>query len=158
MLPIALDSGVAAFVYCDPGRDTDKELLYWGSSHARLWSALRQAGRQIHVVTVARDHSRQQRAKKVLQRWTRSGDAAEPQRLSAEEQDTILRIEQAVHTNDQAYLAEYGGLYKAMEYRQMLIGRPKAPPPKNRIRIDQGKAWQSPRLPAEEEPSRDVLV
>ena len=150
-LPIALDDGVATFVYCDPGRDTDKELLSWGAAHARLWTALRQQKRELHAVAVVRDHSRQQRAKKVFLRWSRAGEGAAFQPLSAEEQDNIRRIEQAVHGNDQNYLAQYGGFAKAMDYRQMLLDRPEAPAPKNRIRIDQGKTWLSPRLPAEDE-------
>ena len=150
-LPIALDDGVATFVYCDPGRDTDKELLSWGADHARLWTALRQSQREVHVVTVSRDHDRHQRATKVLRRWTRTGDGAEFQPLTPEEQDNIRRIEQAFRGNDKAYLAEYGGFAKAMDYRQMLIDRPEAPAPKNHIRIDQGKSWQSPRVPAEDE-------
>ena len=150
-LPIALDGGVATFVYCDPGRDTDKELLSWGADHARLWTALRQQKRELHAVAVVRDHSRQQRAKKVFLRWSRAGEGAAFQPLSAEEQDNIRRIEQAVHGNDQNYLAQYGGFAKAMDYRQMLLDRPEAPAPKNRIRIDQGKTWLSPRLPAEDE-------
>lgn len=151
-LPIALDEAVATFVYCDPGRDTDKELLYWGRSHARLWSALRQAGRQIHVVTVARDHSRQQRAKKVLQRWSAAEKGAEFQPLTPEEEQQIRNIERAVFANDQAHFKQYGGFTEAMDYRQMLIERPAAPPARNRVRIEQGKAWLSPRIPAEEEP------
>ena len=150
-LPIALDAGVATFVYCDPDRDTDKELLSWGADHARLWTALRQQKHEVHVVAVARDHTRQQRAKKVLRRWTRPRDAPEAQPLSAEEQANIRRIEKAVLADDQEYLSQYGGAVKAMDYRQMLLDRPDAPTLKHRIRIDQGKTWLSPRLPAEDE-------
>ena len=150
-LPIALDTGVATFVYCDPGRDTDTELLSWGAAHARLWTALRQQKHEVHVVAVARDHTREQRAKKVLSRWIRPGDDIETQPVSTEEQDNIRRIEQAILADDQDYLSQYGGAVKAMDYRQMLLDRPAAPAGKNRIRIDQGKAWRSPRLPAEDE-------
>ena len=151
-LPIALDDGVATFVYCDPGRDTDKELLSWGTDHARLWAALRQQERAVHAIAVVRDHDRYQRAHKVFLRWTRSGAGAESQALSPEEQDDIRRIEKAVHANDQDYLAQYGGFAKALDYRQMLVDRPDAPEPKNRVRIDHGKTWQSPRIPADDEP------
>ena len=152
-LPIALDDHVATFVYCDPGRDSDKELLSWGADHARLWTALRQRKHEVHVVAVARDHTREQRAKKILQRWTRPGDGAEFQPLSLEERENLRGIEQAVKTTNLRYFDQYGGFAKAMDYRQMLLDRPEAPTPKNRIRIDQGKSWRSPRVPAEEEPA-----
>ena len=155
-LPFALDDGVATFIYCDPGRDTDKEFLSWGADHARLWTALRQQKHEVHVVAVARDHTRQQRAKKVLQRWTRPGDGSQLQAISPEEEDNIRRIEQAVRTNDQTYLDQYGGVIGAMNYRQMMLDRPDAPVAKNRVRIDQGKVWLSSRLPAEEEPANGV--
>ena len=35
-LPLALDKAQATFVYCDPGRDSDQELLSWGAAHAWL--------------------------------------------------------------------------------------------------------------------------
>ena len=89
-------------------------------------------------------------------RWRAGADCAprcgaEFQPLSPEEQDNIRRIEQAVQANDQEYLAPYGGFAKAMDYRQMWLDRPEAPAPKNRIRIDPGKASLSPRVPAEDE-------
>ncbi|MDE0354712.1 MAG: hypothetical protein OXU64_03045 [Gemmatimonadota bacterium] len=151
-LPIALDDRAATFVYCDPGRDSDSELLYWGRSHARLWTALRQAGREVHIVAVARDHDRQQRAKKVLIRWAEPGEGAEFQPLTPDEKDQLSRIEQAVRDDDQEYLAQFGGWKQAMNYRVMLLKRPAGLPAKNRVRIDQGTAWLSSRLPAEEEP------
>ena len=150
-LPLALEPQTATFVYVDPGHDSDKGLLSWGRVHAKLWQALRQQGRTLHVVAVARDHSRQERARKVLRRWTRPGPAAEFPPLSAEEKRKIRRIEQAVQANDQEYLAPYGGFAKAMDYRQMWLDRPEATAPKNRIRIDPGKASLSPRVPAEDE-------
>ena len=152
-LPIALDDGVATFVYVDPGRDTDTELLSWGADHAKLWAALRHQERQVHVMTVARDYKRQQRAHKILKRWTRTGDGPEFQALSPEEQQTVARIEQAFHSFDDEVLDEYGGLTGAMNYRQQLIDRPVVQPktPKTLIRIDQGKTYLSQRIPPEEE-------
>ena len=150
-LPLALEPQTATFVYVDPGHDSDKGLLSWGRVHAKLWQALRQQGRTLHVVAVARDHSRQERARKVLRRWTRPGPAAEFPPLSAEEKRKIRRIEQAVQANDQKYLAPYGGFAKAMDCRQMLLDRTEASAPINRIRIDPGKASLSPRVPAEDE-------
>ena len=149
--PLALEEARATFVYVDPGRDTDSELLSWGAEHAQLWAALRAQERPVQVVAVARDHLRRERAEKVLRRWTRPGPAAEFRPLSPEEEQSIRRIERAVRANDQKYLAAYGGFAKAMDYRQMLLDRPDAPTPQNRIRIDQGRTWLSVRIPAEPE-------
>lgn len=152
-LPIALDEARATFVYCDPGRDSDKELLSWGAMHAKLWTALRAQNREVHVVAVARDHTRQQRAHQVLRRWTRSGPGPEFHPLTQEEQGHLARIEQAAAEVDLAVLDEYGGMSGAAKYRKRVLGRPHAhaSPPKSRIRIDQGKAWLSARIPAEED-------
>ncbi len=147
-LPLALEPARATFVYVDPGRDTDSELLSWGAEQAQLWAALRAQERPVHVVAVARDDLRQERAEKVLRRWTRPGPEAEFRALSPDQEQVIRRIEQAVLTNDQKYLAAYGGFAKAMDYRQMLLDRADAPTPQNRIRIDQGRTWLSVRIPA----------
>ena len=84
-LPLALEPQTATFVYVDPGHDSDKGLLSWGRVHAKLWQALRQQGRTLHVVAVARDHSRQERARKVLRRWTRRRVHAALRRGEAED-------------------------------------------------------------------------
>ncbi|MDE2928137.1 MAG: zincin-like metallopeptidase domain-containing protein [Acidobacteriota bacterium] len=149
MLPLALKEDRATFVYVDPGRDTDSELLSWGAEHARLWAALRAQDHPVHVVAVARDDLRRERAEKVLRRWSRPGPEAEFQPLFPEEEQIIRRIEQAALANDQEYLARYGGFVNAMDHRQALLERATAPIPKNRIRIDRGRTWLSVRIPAE---------
>ena len=147
-LPLALEEDRATFVYIDPGRDTDSELLSWGAEHAPLWAALRAQDRPVHVVAVARDDLRRERAGKVLRRWSRPGPEAEFRPLSPEEDKSIRRIEQAVHAGDQKYFAEHGGFVKAMDYRQALLDRAAAPTPQNRIRIDRDRTWLSVRIPA----------
>ena len=154
--PIALDPEVATFVYVDPGRDTDKELLSWGRAHAPLWAALREKGHPVHVVAVARDWTRQGRARKVLKRWTRPGDdhgSSGPQGLSPEEEQELAILEQAIDQADFSKFDPYGGFHQGMNYRQMLLDRPQAAPrsTSRRIRIDQGKTWLSPRFPVEGE-------
>lgn len=156
-LPLALDQRQATFVYCDPGRETDKELLSWGAAHAKLWTELRDRDLSVHVVAVSRDRTRCRRAETILRRWTRPGPGAEYQPLTPQEKKGIRRIEQAALTNDQTYLSEYGGFAKAMDYRQMLLDRPGAIVPKGRIRVDRTRTWISSRIP-EDEASRDVLV
>jgi len=150
-LPVALDDAKATFVYVDPGRDTDTELLSWGAEHAKLWAALRDRDHPVNVVAVARDDIRQGRAAKVLRRWTRSGEAAEYQPLSDEENEEIRRIEQIVLKGNLEDLDRWGGFKAAIRHRNMLQNRPtaQAPPAKNRIRVDQVTTWISPRFPAE---------
>ena len=53
-LPVALDSRLAVFVYADPGRGTSTALRSWRDAHRRLWEALREQGRSVEVVGVAR--------------------------------------------------------------------------------------------------------
>ncbi len=148
-LPLALEEDRATFVYVDPGRDTDSELLSWGAEHARLWTALRAQDRPVHVVAVARDDLRRERAGKVLRRWAGPGPEAEFEPLSPEEEQVIRRIGQAVRTNDRECLARYGGFLNALDQRQALLERATAPIPQNRIRIDRSRTWLSVRIPAE---------
>ena len=150
-LPIAIGEKETIFVYTDPGRDTDHELLQWGAMHGKLWEALRTSGRQVHVIAASRDPSREDRAKQVLLRWTRTGPGPASSTPTPEERRDIERIEHAVDTFDMGVLREYGGLRKAMNYRQGLIQRPNGDAPKARIRITQGQTWLSPRLPSEDE-------
>ncbi|MDE2927799.1 MAG: hypothetical protein OXT71_15500 [Acidobacteriota bacterium] len=75
-LPLALEEDRATFVYVDPGRDTDSELLSWEAEHARLWAALCVQDHPVHVVAVARDDLRRERAGKVLRRWASPGPEA----------------------------------------------------------------------------------
>ena len=75
-LPLAVEEDRATLVYADPGRDTDSELLSWGAEHARLWTALSAQDHPVHVVAVARDDLRRERAGKVLRRWAGPGPEA----------------------------------------------------------------------------------
>ncbi|MDE2926821.1 MAG: hypothetical protein OXT71_10530 [Acidobacteriota bacterium] len=61
-LPLALEEDRATFVYVDPSRHTDSELCSWGAEHARLWAALHAQDHPVHVVAVARDDLRRERA------------------------------------------------------------------------------------------------
>ncbi len=61
-LPLALEEDRATFVYVDPGRDTDSELLSWRVEHPRLWAALCAQDHPVQVVAVARDDLRRERA------------------------------------------------------------------------------------------------
>ena len=113
-LPIALEPDRAVFVYVDPGYETATALRSWGAAHRGLWQALREQGRKIKVVAVAREIEALARAERVLGRWTRNfGLAASTHDPLAGEE--IARIEQAILTGNVRVLEEYGGLQSALK-------------------------------------------
>ena len=113
-LPIALEPGRAVFVFVDPGQETATALRCWGTDHGRLWEALREQGRTIEVVAVAREHQTLRRAERVLGRWAgylgRGGSVDDP--LAGRE---IARIEQAILTGNIPVLEEYGRVQAALK-------------------------------------------
>ena len=70
-LPLALDAGRAVFVYADPGQETATSLRAWGAAHRELWWMLRDQGRKIEIVAVARGWEEASRAETVLGNWAR---------------------------------------------------------------------------------------
>ena len=104
--PIALEAGRAIFVFVDPGYDTATALRSWGRDHRRLWEVLREQGRTIKVVAVAREIEALERARRVLSRW--ADIAASPgDPLAGRE---IARIERAILKGNVRVLDEYGNL------------------------------------------------
>ena len=79
-LPIGLiqDQRRIAFVYIDPGHDTDSALRSWGEDHAALWNALRRKGLRVHVVAIGSGTDADKRAGRMCERWTtgRDGEVA----------------------------------------------------------------------------------
>ena len=95
----------------DPGYDTATALRSRGSDHRRLWEALRERGRTIEVVAVAREHQDLGRAKRVLGRWADiAASTSDP--LAGRE---IARIEQAILKGNDRVLDEYGDLQGALK-------------------------------------------
>ena len=112
--PIALELGRAVFVFVDAGYGTAVALRSWGTGHRRLWEILREQGRTIEVVAIAREHQALRRAEKVLGRWAghfgRGGSVNDP--LAGRE---IARIEQAIRKGNVRVLDEYGDLQGALK-------------------------------------------
>ena len=113
-LPIALEPGRAIFVFADPGYDTATALRAWGAAHCSLWRALRERGRKIEVVAVAREIEALERAERVLGRWAKNFElpASTHDPLAGEE---IAKIEQAILKGNVRVLEEYGGLQGALK-------------------------------------------
>ena len=103
--PVALGDDAATFVYPDAGDVTASGLSTWGRSLAPLWAALRERGREVRVVVVAREHRLLTRGDRVLKRWqTRGGGNMAQIRADYE------RVETAIGEVDVEVLAEYCGL------------------------------------------------
>ena len=141
-LPLALDAERAVFVYVDPGHETATALRAWGAAHRELWWLLRDRGRKIEVVAVARGWEETSRADTVLGNWARD---PRPSDYSAEIGREIEWIEHVLRSGDVSLIREVcgdirGGLVQLVELR-------------NRARRESGRgllhrvnAWQTERL------------
>ena len=141
-LPVALDTKRAVFVYADPGHATATALRSWGAAHRRLWGAIRERGRPVEVVAVARRHREIARARKVMRGWAEGSGAGKPGAGSDEE---IARIERAIRGMDDALVEELGGLNGCLERIVELKNRRRSASPVGMI--GGFAAWRSSRFP-----------
>ena len=141
-LPVALDAERAVFVYVDPGYETATAHRSWGAAHREIWMALRERGRRIEVVAVARTWEELNRAGTVLDNWARD---PRPSEFNAEVSLEIARIEQAILKGDVRLLKEVcgdiqGGLRRTVELKE------RARRQAGRGLIHRTTTWQSARL------------
>ena len=141
-LPVALDAERAVFVHVDPGYETATALRSWGAAHRELWKAIRERGRRIEVVAVARTWKELNRAGTVLDNWARD---PRPSEFDAEVSLEIARIEQAILKGDVRLLKEVcgdiqGGLRRMVELKE------RARRQAGRGLIHRTATWQSARL------------
>ena len=144
-LPLALDPETATFVYIDPGLTSDAELRSWGAAHARLWEALRKAGRWVRVIGIAAEHAPIERTERVLKVWSDTP----PQEYSEGRtlQQEIQRIGMALSTGDQKVLAEYGGFNAALRRSAELEKLPEAQMTEG-VSIDEYSTFRATRFSA----------
>ena len=119
-VPVALDAQRAVFVHVDPGYETATALGSWGAAHRELWKAIRDRGRRIELVAVARTWRTLSRARTVLDNWARD---PRPSEFDAEVGREIARIEQAILKGDVRTLDEFGGLQGALKHSVALTKR-----------------------------------
>ena len=141
-LPVALEAERAVFVYVDPGYETATALRSWGAAHRELWKALRERGRRIEVVAVARTWEELNHAQTVLGNWARD---PRPSEYDADVSLEIARIEQAILKGDVRLLKEVcgdiqGGLRRMVELKE------RARRQAGRGLIHRTATWQSARL------------
>lgn len=145
-LPISIGPETVTFVYVDPGYDTDRNLMAWGSSHAPLWRALRQKGHPIRVVAVARDETELERSDNVLKRWTQGDWPKGQQPLTPKEEQEIEEIRLAFFRRDWLTLDRWGGPQAALFRQRDLKRRPAFEDAESGFRIDHAGTWRSQRL------------
>ncbi len=141
-LPVALDAERAVFVYVDPGYETKTALRTWGAAHRGLWKALKEHGRMIEVVAVARTRKELKRARAMFNNWARASGPPEPQAAANRE---IARIEQAILRGDDRLLEEeYGDLQAGLQRIVQLKERDRRQA--GRGLIHRAATWQTMRL------------
>ena len=140
-LPVALDAERAVFVYVDPGYQTTTALRSWGAAHRGLWKALKERGRRIDVVVVARTWEELSRARTTLGNWARE---SRPSGFDAEISLEVARIEQAILQGTVQILEEFGGLQAAMKRSAVLTKRARMQA--GRGLIHRTTTWQTVRL------------
>ena len=140
-LPVALDAERAVFVHVNPGYETAMALRSWGAARRSLWKALRERGRRIEVVAVARTWEELNRAGTVLANW--AGDPR-PSEFDAEVSLEIARIEHAILRGAVQILEEFGGLQAAMKRSVALTKRARRQA--GRGLIHRTSTWRSARL------------
>ena len=142
-LPIAVEADRAVFVYVDPGHSTDKALRSWGAAHRGLWEALREKGRPVQVVAVARKERALERAKNALHNWA-NGSVPKARNRSLSAAREYAKIKRAVLTGDTDLLNSYGGvtpaLKRAIELQPLAENRPVG------VVIDSYSTWRTTRL------------
>ena len=148
-LPIAADDHSATFLYADPGRDSQTELLTWANSHSRLWSLLRDAGTSVHVAVVSRDPAAQAAYSHTLDAWLDAAPSADP--LTPDESSTLAAIQAAIRSGDDTALHLWGGFASARRLALRLRGRVENGPslPPLSVRIDAFSVETAPRLAAD---------
>ena len=145
-LPISIGPENITFADVDPGYDTDRNLMAWGSSHAPLWRSLRRTGRRIRVVAVARDETQLGRANRVLNRWTQGQWPKGQQPLTPDEEQEIEEIRLAFFRRDWPALDRWGGSQAALLHQRELKRRPAFEDFTSGFRIDRADLWRSQRL------------
>ena len=141
-LPVALDAERAVFVHVDPGYETTTALRSWVAAHRGLWKGLRERGRRIEVVAVARTWKELNRARTMLDHWAREPG---PSEFDAEVSLEIARIEQAILKGDVRLLKEVCGDIQS-GLRRIVALEERARRQASRGLIHRGTTWQTARL------------
>ena len=123
-LPVAGGDKTVTFAYVDPGHATAVELHSWGAAHGPLWDAIRAKGRRVEVIAIGAELDAVLRADRMLQLWA----AAEPGKVleGLTVKQEISAIREALHSDDEEFMTQYGGMQGAVERYKELMTLPEA--------------------------------
>ena len=123
-LPVAGGARTVTFAYVDPGHATAVELHSWGAAHGPLWDAIRAKGRRVEVIAIGAELDAVLRADRMLQLWA----AAEPGKVATglTVKQEISAIREALHSDDEEFMTQYGGMQGAVERYKELMTLPEA--------------------------------
>ena len=144
-LPLALDPEAATFVYIDPGLTSAAELRSWGAAHARLWEALRKAGRRVRVIGIAAEDELIERAERVLKVWSETAPQEGSQGMTFQQEMKL--IGEAMDHDDNEVLGRYGGFNGALQRLAALQRMPEAQVTEG-VSIDEYSTFRATRFSA----------
>ena len=144
-LPLALDPEAATFVYIDPGLTSAAELRSWGAAHARLWEALRKAGRRVRVIGTAAEDELIERAERVLKVWSETAPIEYSQGRTLQQEMKL--IGEAMDHDDNEVLGRYGGFNGALQRLAALQRMPEAQVTEG-VSIDEYSTFRATRFSA----------
>ena len=143
-LPVAGGARTVTFAYVDPGRDTTGELNTWGAAHGPLWDAIRSKGRRVEVIAIGAELDTVLRADRVLQLWA----AAEPGKVveGLTIKQEISAIREALHSDNEEFMSQYGGMQGAVERYKELMMLPEAAALPKGVSIDAYSTYRATRF------------
>ena len=143
-LPVAGGDKTVTFAYVDPGRESTVELNSWGAAHGPLWDAIRAKGRRVEVIAIGAELDAVLRADLVLQLWA----AAEPGKVieGLTIKQEISAVREALHSDDDELINQYGGLNQAVERYKELMMLPEAAELPKGVSIDDYSTFRATRF------------
>ena len=111
--PIAVDprSKQAHFVYTDSEEKSPQGVRSWRSEHAALWSDLYRLGFNLHIVHASFNTRLEESVSRVFSSWM---NLPQSTISSAEIETELTLVQQAIESNDDLALEEYGGFNGAL--------------------------------------------
>ena len=143
-LPVAGSDKTVTFAYVDPGRESTGELNSWGAAHGPLWDAIRAKGRRVEVIAIGAELDMVLRADRMLQLWA----AAEPGKVieGLTIKQEISAIREVLHTDNEEFVSQYGGMQGAVERYKELMMLPEAAALPKGVSIDDYSTYRATRF------------